>query len=70
MCLKNKNKKHKNEGKMDVTITSAALAKQSLEPASLYEKLLSYSVDRSCKLDSSSGSDLLVSNFYQEYCGP
>ena len=47
---------------MDATITSAALAKQSLEPASLYEKLLSYSVDRSCKLDSSSGSDLLVSN--------
>ena len=47
---------------MDVTITSTALAKRSLEPASLYERLLSYSGVRSCMLDSSSGSDLLVSN--------
>ena len=47
---------------MDVTITSTALAKRSLEPVSLYEKLLSYSGDGSGKLDSSSGSDLLVSN--------
>ncbi len=47
---------------MDVTITSTALAKWSLEPVSLYEKLLSYSGDGSGKLDSSSGPDLLVSN--------
>jgi hypothetical protein len=48
---------------MNVTIrTPTALALRSLEPASFSEKLLIYSGDRSCELDSSSGSNLLVSN--------
>lgn len=47
---------------MNITITSTALVMRSLEPASFSEKLLIYSGDRSCELDSSSGSALLVSN--------
>lgn len=46
---------------MGITIASAVLVMWSLEPASLYEELLSYSGDGSRKFDSSSGSDFLVS---------
>ncbi len=54
--------KRKIMGQNECHYTSTALAMRSLEPASFSEKLLIYSGDRSCELDSSSGSNLLVSN--------